>query len=376
MRISKIGAAAAITCATVLSVLGSAPAQAVPASNGYLDAITLVGSDTIQDVDSALAAKLNVDASNTDGDRVVNVPAQFTGTIAVPGDRNCTPKTYAQTPAAGQVQSPNGSGAGKTALLAEASANSGCVDVGRSSSGRAGTDPSTLQYYAFARDALSYSASATGNAPQNLTTQQLRDVYSCTVTDWSQVGGTAGQIVRYIPQAGSGTRSFFINTVLAGADPTTVPVTASCPAVKVIQEHAANQVDAADAPNAVFPFSAAQWVAQTNKVRLPNNTVVPDNRGGFTIRAIDGQNPVSVTGAGVATPDPTVYNSTFIGGRFVFHTLDTRSPSYNDALRLYGFDGTGGSALCNGKFASTLAKFGFAPIDRASDAQGGVCRLM
>jgi phosphate transport system substrate-binding protein len=48
-----------------------------------------------------------------------------------------------------------------------------------------------------------------GNAVSNLTIDQIRDIYTGAVTDWSQVGGRAGKIAVVSREPGSGTRGAF-----------------------------------------------------------------------------------------------------------------------------------------------------------------------
>jgi phosphate transport system substrate-binding protein len=48
-----------------------------------------------------------------------------------------------------------------------------------------------------------------GNPVSNLTIDQIRDIYTGAVTDWSQVGGRAGKIAVVSREPGSGTRGAF-----------------------------------------------------------------------------------------------------------------------------------------------------------------------
>jgi phosphate transport system substrate-binding protein len=48
-----------------------------------------------------------------------------------------------------------------------------------------------------------------GNPVSNLTIEQIRDIYTGAVTDWSQVGGKAGKIAVVSREPGSGTRGAF-----------------------------------------------------------------------------------------------------------------------------------------------------------------------
>ncbi len=60
---------------------------------------------------------------------------------------------------------------------------------------------------AFAKDAITWAARSAAkggtNAPASLTTAQLKAIFSCTATNWAQVGGKNGAIKVYLPQAGS-----------------------------------------------------------------------------------------------------------------------------------------------------------------------------
>lgn len=51
---------------------------------------------------------------------------------------------------------------------------------------------------------------------EDLTTEQLKGIFTGAITDWSEVGGTAGKIQVIERKAGSGTRATFEAAVLAG----------------------------------------------------------------------------------------------------------------------------------------------------------------
>src|ERR1700680_4135632 len=86
---------------------------------------------------------------NPNLDTVHNVPAALTsGTYSIPNEGSCPGVTYDTT----GNKPPNGSGAGISALIAD---GKGCIDVARSSRGRSPSDPSTIDFYAFAIDGVS-----------------------------------------------------------------------------------------------------------------------------------------------------------------------------------------------------------------------------
>jgi phosphate transport system substrate-binding protein len=367
--VSVLAAAGAITAAS------ASIAVAVPPSDGQLDQLTLVGSDTTQDVMGAVSARWNADALNpAPKDFLRNVKAFGGGTVTVPGDNACGAKTWAITPTlptGTQEQAPTGSGAGKARLTVSVTANDGCVDIARSSSARGATDPASFEYYAFARDALSWAAYP-GAAPasHNLTLANLRAIYNCTKTNWNQVGGANQPIQRYIPQAGSGTRNFFISNIL-GFDPSTIS-TANCPAVnQALPENDGSQIPAAQQPAAILAYSAAQWISQGNKK-------VTDLRGGTFEGLINNANPVVTNANGTFSPRVSVYGeaSTFVGARYVFNVLDNTSRQYTESRRAVGFILGGGvagaSQLCAGIYAGTIRTFGFLPLPK--DAAGLTCR--
>ena len=316
------------------------------------------------------------------------------------------------TPAGvGETLPPNGSTAGRNALIAEETAGPGgtprgCYDAARSSAGPrglgAGKDTASMEYYAFAISAMSW-ASASLNAPASISQGDLIKIYNCTFTDWSQLpGGGEGPITRYIPQAGSGTRSFFLSDLLLGFDPTTVssatPPPGSpypCPAVnQALEENSANALPAADHDSAILAYDAGLWGFQANNkvnptidlrngVRIggqitPGGTNANESRWNTTDVAYElnqgtlASTPVNEDNVKVNNPAPD-----YIGIRYLYNVTDTVSPDYAAANALLGFNNVGGgtkSPLCSGTKKTTILSYGIGSLP-ASINPGGTHNL-
>lgn len=395
--------------------------------------ITAVGSDTTQGVMRAILA-----GTTTANVNYTNVDAYITSDVVVPADDFCdggvTFKPTAPSPATANLQvAPAGSGAGRTLLNAYAGGtlktladnSKACVDIARSSS-YSGTSPAagSGEYYAFALDAVSW-ATTSQNAPSSLTTAQLRGIYQCTYTDWSQVGGSAGPIQRYMPPSTSGTRDYFYDEIL-GADSSGISKTSTltvsatgCPAIKIIEENTANTVAKADYNSAIMPYSGGVWSYMA--ANATNPTIDKRGRTGSGVKARMGglnRSTFGLTGSGnniaknanivawntgdgawqLNTPglqyvtgnasdpggfvvdeqyakvrgnfvSPVTASNTFPGIRFVFNILDTRigATSLNAARLVVGFDNVASSStyispLCNGDLEGTILSAGFAAL--------------
>ncbi|HEV7980395.1 substrate-binding domain-containing protein [Amycolatopsis sp.] len=352
-RTTRFLGATAIAASACLSLTGTA--SAVAPANGLPEVLASAGSDTIFSVTGAILANANAAAWNTDPDNYVNVPPVLAAgtSFTVPADPFNNAVTYnASNPP------PDGSSAGKAALKASADAGNGAIDIARSSSGRGGSDPATFELFGFAKDGVAWSSSATGaGAGLTLTLAQLRGIYDGSITNWNQVGGANAAISVYLPQPGSGTLTFFTGTVL-GFDPTTKPVT-----INRFQENDATTIAAANQATAIAPYSIAGWVAQ-------GNSVTPDKRAGFTVNPLTGAGSDGAPVSGSAGSYAPAFLDSFLGSRVVYHIVDTRSLSYDQAKRAIGFD-TGDTAataspLCGGKLAATLTQFGFKTLPATS----------
>lgn len=207
---------------------------------------------------------------------------------------NATGSTKIATQAAAACQAisrPNGSGAGRTALLnslnAAAGAGDGCIQGSRSSSAKGSTqnDTPNLVYVPYATEAITYAISNTSNISKALTFVQLQAFFQCTRANLIQGGSpyTTGRNYRaMLPQNGSGTRSYWISQMYPSSSgiivpdgPAAVPTTVNCVQNNadeggvLIEEHNGTQLNNFE----IVPFSVAQYESQVAGV------IQPDVRG-------------------------------------------------------------------------------------------------
>ena len=204
---------------------------------------------------------------------------------------------------------PNGSTAGKNALLAEETATAtkkGCVTIGRSSSPPKPTTTSTnFDYYAYALDGVApmvgtnAGGTVTGTTAA-LTLNEIKGIYRCTTghTTWASLGGHTGTINRFWPQTGSGTRSVYSD--ILGFTPAKAATKGTCatPAVttfttvtvggtkkSVVNEENtesglvyATKVLHDTIKNDIFIYSAGKFIFQWNDITGYGPTTAQHNR--------------------------------------------------------------------------------------------------
>jgi phosphate transport system substrate-binding protein len=288
--------------------------------------------------------------------------APFPGpSYTVAADDKCGATTYN-----GTTPPPNGSSAGITALVND---TSGCIDYARSSRGAKATDPANLSFWAYALDALTWvKFPENTHGVTSLTPTQLKNIYTCDPStgapfssDWSQIGGTAGPIVKYAPQTSSGTYGFINSKLLGGAT-----IDQNCDATHkstFIEEHDARGVATGDKPNAIYFFSVGQWGAQKGGLLV-------DLRNGSTLQKINGVAPSSTTINTTATR--------FFGTRYIYNVTKDTSPSNDAALAFVGVTASNPGYVCIGNGASTISAFGGFPLPTGSTGAGlpnSKCRL-
>ncbi|MFM7617951.1 MAG: hypothetical protein ACKO72_10905 [Actinomycetes bacterium] len=372
-----------------------------------------VGSDTTYFVMDALSRSYNVAALNTDLDVVVNTPPLisindsdvvnkvFPGGQIVPSDANCsstqifanaTVRAIAGITGVSGVTvaaPPNGSGAGKSAVLNSGNAvpANSCSDIGRSSSSP-GVEAGTTEFWAFALDAVDWVRFA-GNATPSLTKAQLQSIYNCdsvtkkpAVTDWNGIPGSGltGPIKRYIAQSAAGTGQFFarylnnsttnLNTNCAdGVDVQATPGDTTDYRAIVTQENDNRAIATADKARAIYYMSYGQWFAQSK-------SVLADLRNGAVLGAINVGGTLIKPSAATINTSPTRFPAT----RYLYNILDTRNPDYLRAAKFVGagdFDANPATPVTNGWLCSNLGQktiqlYGFVPLKKLADPGTGI----
>ncbi|MEV7777662.1 substrate-binding domain-containing protein [Kitasatospora sp. NPDC088351] len=333
---AKLLAVAAL--ATSVATIASGTAIADPTVTPAATDIVSVGSDTTQAVSNQFSTDYNAylaSIGDTTSPRYYSWDATGSATINLRAGVS-------------NFNRPNGSGAGITALNALNSP----VDVARSSRGpkaNPGGDPTTDVFVAFAKDAVSWSAPATGYAPADLTTVQLKSIYECGTTDWHTIVPSvpAGTTIKpYLPQSDSGTRAFFLTAI---GNPALGPCVTTGP-----QEN--EGTDAAFTnPASLFPYSVAHYIGQV----YGGHSSGTDAPGSLTIRTVDGLSPL--TAANTLSPQfaATPY------GRTVYNVVRqgdwTASNARGTALRnIFGPASTNGWICKNG--TSIIKNYGFLPL--------------
>ncbi len=205
---------------------------------------------------------------------------------------------------------PDGTYPGVTALAAYTNTT---VDFARTSRAPGPGGLPGLDSVPFARDGVSWAGNKTGNAPVNLTTADLKGIYTCTVTNWNQVTDIPGYtgpnatIKAYLPESGSGTRNVFLTAVNGGSSALTP---GACVSSYSAQSEEGTDPVFAD-PDVVFPYSAGHYIGQLN-----GHVTATDAPGNLSIRSLNGVSPLTGT--------PATLNTVFTAssfGRVLFNVL-------------------------------------------------------
>jgi ABC-type phosphate transport system substrate-binding protein len=361
------GPLAAVALATVMVMAGSSIASAdpVPGSPGTPPAgktpaqiYAAVGADAFAELTNNFATKYN-----TQGTPPTNVLASYDAVnpVTAAAGENILTKPGCT------IARPNGANAGVTAIklnqksdaAAGGDGTSFCIDFVRSSRAKAATGESGLTFYAQSRDAVSYATIGNAYAPVGaLSTAQLKDIFECTTTDWSQVGGQAGPIHVYLPPASAATLTFFLQAI--GSSLTNVST--GCTGTGRLFDTQQNDGRSMNGdPLGIAPYAVTKWAAQDNEA-----LGIADNRGGAVIGLVNTATPPTTT----TTLGPNTYrvlNPAFTDGasasfgRLFFNVVRNDAPAeLQDIFRPGGY-------LCTNQ-NDLLIPFGNTPLGNDTTA--------
>ena len=280
-----------------------------------------------------------------------------------------------------------------------AAAIGGAVHFGRTSSGPSAGEASaigTIAYVPFAYDAMTVAVSPTTEIPaltfgtSSVNTavggvtgkveSTLYAIYNCKATKvvnpasganfladstYSAAGDdVVTDLKAYIPQSGSGTRSYWIGKFgVTEANITAGAANASCLKDVIVggttgvQEH--NGAAVGTDNYAITPFSIPQFVAQSNEV-----DGVTDRVNGAVLHAIGGVNPTTGSAPSLAlNANWTTDSATSTLARMMYNMVPSRELDDPDSVTHLVFNGQD-SLIC--QESETISTYGFAPLTATS----------
>lgn len=372
-RVALSLTAAGVAAAAALLSGGPALADPNPSSpgtpvTGVTDDTKLaagVGADADAELVNAIVTEYNARPSATD--------PQLESFDAVNPQTGVAGEQIVTKPGC-SIARPNGANAGATALLAKAKATGAggdstslCVDYARMSRAKK-TDGSeaTLDFYALTTDAVTWAAVTGSYAPATLSKAQLKDIFECTDTDWSQVGGQAGPIHVYVPPSSSATYTFFLQAIGSSI----ANVTTGCGSAAITAQQNDGTKLTGD-PEAIAPYAIGKWASQSN-VESDSSILVKDLRGGTVLGSA-----TAATGDAYVSPTTTlsgylVNNPSFTAPftRTLFTaTLNTSTPAYFPSSLADAIFGTTGFVCTDSGVQSVFARYGFSPLSASACGQ-------
>lgn len=329
MRVLKslsLIAAGAVLAGTALA---AGPAIADPVgSNGkavaprYYD-IVAVGADT----DDTLFDQLAFDYDTSHKVHNATHPYIYSWDATPPNNPLEATSTIVPKQGCAKVERPDGSGAGLSAWEADFGDKTGpkgakhaCIDFVRSAQYRSSSDHLSAGkngdlYVRLAEDAETYAVNAGGNAPTDLTTADLKAIYSCTATTWGQVGVTgpaASQpIVALLPPITAGVTKFWLTAL--GLPATAASCLNENASVTVQQNEGIEPVFYVTSdgkkvpnPNIIVPISIGKYIAERyhsaalgKSPSKTQNKFGRDEVGSLVLGGINGR--TATTGSGLTT---------------------------------------------------------------------------
>jgi ABC-type phosphate transport system substrate-binding protein len=378
MRVASKIAVVAAAAATALGV-GLGPALADPPAGTVpsLTSIVGVGSNTTTYVMDAMSTAYD---KTSPANKLYSWDATNPTTGAV-GDTIET-KGKNSTDTTCDIARPDGSGAGITALSTTATdGGQPCINYARSSSGISSTTPPGLAFVAMGKDAVTWvtTSKATGT-PASLTAAQLKLIYECKDITWKSVGGTStSKIVPALPQSSSGTRSFFLGAignpvlgscVVNGAftvNGTSLPLeeNTGISTGGTSSTTTGNSAFFADTTNALYPYSAADWIAQAAAPAGGGHTNSHFGHGVVTEpKEISGISPITAGSPDTISTAFTSNGQSKLFVRVVYNVVDNTGTAAAPAIAaeyatIFGSKGY----VCSAAGSKLLKSYGFLPLN-------------
>ncbi|MGW3178182.1 substrate-binding domain-containing protein [Kitasatospora sp. NPDC001119] len=330
---TMLGGAAAIAVLATTTVGGTALADPAAGVTPRAVDVVGVGDGATQILMNRIASGYNASLTDPATPRLYSWDTRPSGTI--------TTKSGATT-----IARPADQHAGMVALNGRTGTT---VDFARASRGPQQDDLSTDDFVAIAWDAVAWAAPATGNAPANLSTGNLKDIYTCAVTTWNQIDPALpnATIKAYLPPSGTGLRAHFLLTIGRG-----YAVTPGACVTSGIRENQGSDPLLAD-PDALIPYSTGYYIGQAYQGQGGGEDVP----GALTLRSVDGIAPIdpqtrTISASVVTAPYGVVLSNVLRDAEL--YADNTRGA----ALR--GIFGRGGWICRNG--ADAIRKSGFVPL--------------
>jgi len=361
LRVVSVGFVAGAAAFSL--VVGAGPGVAA-APRPPAESIADAGSDVAYFMVHLIDGHYQASSANLDHDKITTIPpyntAPFPASVTVPADAIHPAKTWDSSSAA--TTPPLGGSAAVVALQAD---TTGQIDIARATSSPKPGETSVENYWAYALGAVDYVTFPGTRAPAGLDVAQLQGIYTCNpatgvpyITDWSQVGGKPGGIVRYAPPVGSGTLSFF-QTKLLGGQKIDQNCDSSHLATQILQDDATS-IPSTQFSNAIFAFEWGDWRAQ--------KTGFSTNRTNGAVLGKFGATATTESSPSAANVNET--SSRYFGTRYIYNvSMKTLHPKndkqqLNKINRLIGVRPAplGPGWICSGKAAADISKAGYVPL--------------
>jgi len=363
-----------VTCGGGVKKTSTVTVSAAPAENAAVG----LGAQTQQGLVDQFTGDYNSTIKSTTATHLYNWDAvnPVTGQI---GD-SITVKTKCSP-----IARPDGSSAGISQLATFTKTSDGnfdCTNFANDSRARSSSDPpfapGGVAFVTLAGDAVTWATPATTDAPKSLTVAQLNAIYTCTDTNWNQVGGKNATIKPFLPQSGAGTLTFFLASI---------GVTAPGPCVSndnntLEENEGVNPV--LQTPQAIWIYSIGDYIAQkfhspkcTNSGCTGTPPCAPasgkdlfscDQHGTYVLKEINGLAPT--TGTGANTVINTAFPSTFDRTLFEVVPYDPNTSDHipgsesgaPGGVNLEPIFGASGWACTNASAKADIKNYGFIPL--------------